>query len=510
MEDNIKKKLKQMNKQQLQQIYNILYQQKSEDTSKKDLIEILLKPLKKTYKMDIELNVFPKFLKKFEYTSDKCWNFVNRPDVCINSVYKRNNDFYYNANGKHIQLQPTKYLGKGSHGSVILLTDTDNMFQFALKEIEKLYYKDTLEIDDEIVNIKKLEKNNVLCDLIPVRMLEENDNYWYVIMPKYTGDLKELIGKLSTFEIINLGVELGGVYQCLLQNYLYYTDSKASQVLYKCISSDIVSIRLGDIGSMFELGENSTQTFPFPPENGYKDFFKDGEKASEHVVVWGFVLLLLSMISKNINNNIIRYLGWKNLKITKYENTFHSFRLFISNELQTNPMKDFFETFLGIKEDIYDMVRKDDYTMKNVIDYLTGYPFLIKEENTYSIPSRNLKQLQNLSLDCWKRNTRMNAKYYTIYVNSEIVSYGILDQNTLWSLCTSSKKRGKGYAKKIIDEMFKDVCKNGERSFYLFVDENSPKKWYQKLGFEYIPLSYTEQQKYNGEQVQKMFRECNK
>jgi len=292
-----------------------------------------------------------------------------------------------------------------------------------------------------------------------------------------------------------------------LDNYLYYTDSKPSQVLYKCISGETISVSLGDIGSMFQSFENAVQTYPFPPEDGYKNFFKDSEKTSEHVVVWGFVLLLLAMTSKNIKNNMVKYLGWQHLKITKYENTFHMFQLFVSDKLQGNPMKDFFETFLGIKENIYDMVRKNDYTMKNVMEYLTGYPFLIKGD-TYSIPFRNLEQLQNLSLDCWKHKSGMNGEIYTIYVNSEIVSYGVLDKNTLWSLCTNSKSRGKGYAKKIIDEMFRDVCKKGEHSFYLFVDENSPKKWYQKMGFKYIPLSYTEKQKYTEKHVQKMFLEC--
>ena len=91
----------------------------------------------------------------------------------------------------------------------------------------------------------------------------------------------------------------------------------------------------------------------------------------------------------------------------------------------------------------------------------------------------------------------------------KIVSYGILDQeNTLWSLCTSQKSRGKGYAKKIIDEMFRDICEDGSDTMYLFVNENSPKKWYIKLGFQYIPLSYSEQKKYRGQNIQKMFKEC--
>ena len=74
----------------------------------------------------------------------------------------------------------------------------------------------------------------------------------------------------------------------------------------------------------------------------------------------------------------------------------------------------------------------------------------------------------------------------------KIVSYGILDDNnTLWSLCTGKNSRKKGYGKKIIDEMFKNIC---EKNFYLggkmylFVNQDSPKNWYQKMGFNYISL----------------------
>ena len=55
-------------------------------------------------------------------------------------------------------------------------------------------------------------------------------------------------------------------------------------------------------------------------------------------------------------------------------------------------MKDFFETFLGIKKNLYEMVRDGEYTMKHVLEYLTGYPFIIKTSNN-SIPIRNLYQL---------------------------------------------------------------------------------------------------------------------
>ena len=499
----IEKKLEKMNKQQLQKIYQNLYD-KNIQGSKKNIIKKLLQPLHHKYKM--ELVEYQKPIDKFEYTGNNCWNFTNKPDVDISQV---NKDGIYEIDGKKIQLHNIKDLGRGGHGKVSLLADLDNEYQFALKQIEKRYTEDDeLNIDDEIPIIKEIENKQISCNIVPAKILYEDNDFWYIIMPKYDkGDLSDFIGKLDPFEIINLGIELGNVYNCLIRNGLYYTDSKPSQVLYKCVSENTFSIALGDLGSISHIDENCIQTFPFPPEKYYDNFYKHAEKASNHVVVWGFVIMLLMMINKETYSLILDYLGWNTLRVTKYKNTFEIFQSYLPEILLEHPMKDFFETFLGIKKNLYQMIENGEYTMKHVIKYLTGYPFLIRTEE-YVLSERNFSQLQQLSLECWKHKSNMNGEIYTVYVNSKIVSYGVLDQNTLWSLCTNSKSRGKGYAKKIIDEMFRDVCKKGEEYFYLFVDENSPKKWYQKMGFQYIPLSYTEQQQFTGNHVKKMFIEC--
>ena len=498
----IEKKLEKMNKQQLQKIYQILYD-KNIQNSKQNIIKKLLQPLYHKYKM--ELVEYQKPIDKFEYTGNNCWNFTRKPDVDISQV---NNEGIYEVDGKKIELHNIKDLGRGGHGKVSLLADLDNEYQFALKQIEKRYTEDDeLKIDEEIPIIKEIENKQISCNVVPAKILDEDNDFWYIIMPKYdTGDLSDFIGKLDSFEIINLGIELGNVYNCLIRNGLYYTDSKPSQVLYKCVSENTFSIALGDLGSISHKDENCIQTFPFPPKEYYDNFYKHAEKTSEHVVVWGFVILLLMMINKEVDSLILDYLGWNKLRITKYTNTFEIFQSYLSELLLEHPMKDFFETFLGIKKNLYQMIENGEYTMKHVIDYLTGYPFLIRTTE-HVLSERNFSQLQKLSVECWNKNSN-DGYIYCIYVNGEIVSYGILDRNTLWNLCTNKKNRGKGYAKKIIDQMFQDVCQYGEQSFYLFVDENSPKKWYQKLGFKYIPLSYSEQQRFKRKRIKKMFKEC--
>lgn len=498
----IEKKLEKMNKQQLQKIYKILHN-KNTQNSKQNIIKEILQPLYHKYKM--ELVEYQKPIDKFEYTGNNCWNFTRKSDVDISKI---NKEGIYHVNGQKIQLYNKQDLGGGSHGKVSLVTDQDNEYQFALKQIEKRYTTDNeLKIDNEVPIIKEIENKKISCNVVPAKVISEDDNFWYIVMPKYDkGNLSDFIGKLEPFEIINLGIELGNVYNCLIRNGLYYTDSKPSQILYKCVSENTFSIALGDLGSISHKDENCIQTFPFPPKEYYDNFYKHAEKASEHVVVWGFVIMLLMMINNETDSLIQDYLGWNSLLITKETNTFEIFQSYISKLLLEHPMKDFFETFLGIKKNLYKMVENSEYTMKNVLDYLSGYPFLIRTDE-YVLSERNFGQLQKLSIECWNKNS-IDGYIYCIYVNGEIVSYGTLDGNTLWNLCTNKKNRGKGYAKKIIDQMFQDVCQYGEQSFYLFVDENSPKKWYQKLGFKYIPLSYSEQEQFKRKRIKKMFKEC--
>ena len=494
----IKKILHGMNKQQLQKIYKMLHC-KNIQSSKQNIIKKILKPFCKT-----GLSEYQKPLFKYSTRKNECRTFISKPDVDISKIIFEEILSYNEKELKYVE-----EIGSGGGGTVFLLSDDDDNYQFALKEIQKTKDKeDRLIIDDEILIIKELEKKKIPCNIVPARIIDENDDYWSVIMPKYSGSLEYFIGRLNPFEIINLGIELGEIYTCLLHNGLYYTDSKPSQVLYKCTTDDTFSVTLGDLGSIFHKNEDYLQTYPFPPKNGYKSF-NDIEYIHEKVVVWGFVLMLLMMINDDTDLLISDLLSWKNMVITESKNTFKTFQQHITSLLREHPMKDFFETFLGIKKNLYEMVENGEYTMKHVIEYLRGYPFLIRTTKDV-FPNNNLEQLQNLSLECWNhKNINLDGKIYTIYVNSEIASYGVLDKdNTLWSLCTSSKSRGKGYAKKIIDEMFRDVCKKGGENFYLFVDENSPKKWYEKLGFNYIPLSPLEKTKYPDKNIQKMFKKC--
>mgnify|MGYP001406226793 CR=1 FL=1 len=515
MENPIYYKLKKLTKTQLQEIYKKIFN-KNTMKNKSNIIDSLIKPLKKKYKMDIELKDLTKYSisNKYNDSINFCKNFQITPDINIQNIFidKNTQQYFYKIGTKNIHLYPQDIIGQGSHGNITLLSDNDNVYNIALKKIDKQFENqfnyNSIIIDNEIPIIEEIQKKKISCDLISAKLIHETYKSWYIIMPAYSSyTLRSFIGKLNNIEIINIAIELGNAYKCLLKYEMYYTDSKPSQVLCKCTSKNNFKITLGDLGSISHYGEECLQTYPFPPQEYYNNFYKDAENASEKVVVWGFIIMLLMLINKNISNLIDYYLSWETMKINNYKNTVETFYIAIQRELIGNPLKDFFETFLGIKKNLYTLINEGEYTMKNVLDYLTGYPFIIKFYNKI-IPKEQLMDLENLSLECWNTKGDFNNTVYCIYINMKIVSYGILDkQNTLWSLCTTKNARGKGYAKKIIDEMFKDTCKKNKNTMYLFVNEKSPKDWYLKLGFEYVSLSESEQKKYT-KNIQKMYKKC--
>ena len=156
--------------------------------------------------------------------------------------YQREYDIQANKFGKNRLTLKDDQIALNS--ASMRLNQTKSILNRLLLEREKTQKENKIKLEE-------IENKKISCNVIPAKILDEDDKFWYIIMPKYDkGDLSKFIGKLDSFEIINLGIELGKVYNCLIRNGLYYTDSKPSQVLYKCVSGNTFSIALGDLGSI--------------------------------------------------------------------------------------------------------------------------------------------------------------------------------------------------------------------------------------------------------------------
>jgi len=446
--------------------------------------------------------------EKFNYTDEEifCKKFTKTPPVNIEKVIYKNGDFFYKKGKNEILLYEAKVLGKGGGGKVYLLVDKNNEIKIALKEIKKRFRNDTLVENKEISIIKEIKEKKIPCELIQVKLFEDIDN-WYVIMPVYENDLIQLIGKLNPFELINLAIELGSIYECLIKNGLYYTDSKPEQILYKCISDNTFSITLADLGSIGHKNDmQSIQSFPFPPKTGYKDFYEDREYTSEKVVVWGFVITLLTMVNSNTDNLVYELLSWKDLQISEQYNSYETFLIEVREHIFGTPLYHFFKTFLGMDKSIYDMVDDNEYTMKNVMKYLRETPFYIIQ-NIYNMPERNLFQMEKMSAKCADLKKvitdKMNADVYSVYMNGYIIAYGVfdIDKSIIWDLCIKEKYKTKNYIEKIIQ----GIC-HSDKTLHIYVKNTEEQlKMLKKIGFQPSKKDNEKYEKYN---IIKMTKEC--
>tara|TARA_R110002074_G_scaffold13729_1_gene48527 strand:+ start:382 stop:1233 length:852 start_codon:yes stop_codon:yes gene_type:complete len=128
-----------------------------------------------------------------------------------------------------------------------------------------------------------------------------------------------------------------------------------------------------------------------------------------------------------------------------------------------------------------------------------------------------VQDLQQLLQVCWKGAVVDkyigDSRWFVIEKGVEILAAGRLDaDNTLWSLCTATDHRGRGYAGKIINKMLDTLCTEGDKVMKLFLEEGGPEKWYKKLGFERVNMDRDEIDKYKDRvNVRKMARQsCRK
>ena len=136
----------------------------------------------------------------------------------------------------------------------------------------------------------------------------------------------------------------------------------------------------------------------------------------------------------------------------------------------------------------------------------------------YHVLDKDIVQdLQQLLQVCWKGAVVDkyigDSRWFVIEKGVEILAAGRLDDdNTLWSLCTATDHRGRGYAGKIINKMLDTLCTEGDKVMKLFLEEGGPEKWYKKLGFERVNMDRDEIDKYKDRvNVRKMARQsCRK
>ena len=95
-------------------------------------------------------------------------------------------------------------------------------------------------------------------------------------------------------------------------------------------------------------------------------------------------------------------------------------------------------------------------------------------------------QISDLLQECWPSRQLINkGKWFCTFYGKKLVAVGQLQEDQLWNLCTHKDFRGQGLARDIIQRIVRSLCKK-HKPVVLFVDPSSPRKWYARLGFEYV------------------------
>ena len=235
-----------------------------------------------------------------------------------------NSDYYpeeINCNNKKYLYNGN--LGHGTYGRIMLYNEENNPENKIALKIEKSFVK-TEE------NIGEYLSNHPECNTIRVRYLTSyNDtanNYNLYILDKLNGDLFNFIdtyineGKYNEW-FTDVVEEVRKQIICLYKGNYYYTDLKLGNVLY-CDSNGVISIHLGDLGSVTpdSDGDNIATHPPieFKDSNGYIHI-RNKEEAKQ-ILTWLLGVLGLYVIDKNftmvnLNFRFISQLDPRNIEI---------------------------------------------------------------------------------------------------------------------------------------------------------------------------------------------------
>jgi len=134
-----------------------------------------------------------------------------------------------------------------------------------------------------------------------------------VVMEYYQGDLTTLINHLTSIDICRIGIELGKVLISLMSHGLYYTDMKPENVLWKFSTFESITVRLADLGSIYQKGRWAAQTYPYPNANFVTGDVHTLSLASERVVVWGLGMVLVMLFDSHVYRNAKAWMSWSEL-----------------------------------------------------------------------------------------------------------------------------------------------------------------------------------------------------
>jgi serine/threonine protein kinase len=168
--------------------------------------------------------------------------------------------------GEEIAYEVPRVLGKGSYGNVseIRFDHEGQEYRFAIKEIS-----------EELAGYGQLDEFIIMEDMPATfdcnGVLNMKKSADKLLMPIASGDLEDLMGKVTHEQAVSIVSSLAQTLNCLAVKDIYYMDIKPANVVFFCYDENTFEVALADIGSVKPDSDNDyMSTFP-PPE--YSDGF---------------------------------------------------------------------------------------------------------------------------------------------------------------------------------------------------------------------------------------------
>ena len=230
-----------------------------------------------------------------------CDKFVDFQDLTIN---------LQNLNGAFIGRHYTLIKELSDRGSNVKIFDasSDSQEMYVIKALKVL--PETIQsIENEVNALEELQGHPHICELIQVI---KYSNWWFLVMPKYDGDLSMLVKKkgLSEKSIQLILNQLVSALGYMHSKGYYHGDIKIDNVF---VTNNPFSVKLADFGwtsrqksTLSELINNGKMS----PEFSNQGFTYLADKND----VWSLAVLLMDLIKG-------RSVNW-----TKYVNSIQEFK----------------------------------------------------------------------------------------------------------------------------------------------------------------------------------------
>ena len=156
-----------------------------------------------------------------------------------------------------------KNFNKGGFGNIFLGFDNKENREVVIKKIDKAQIKDD-KFNREIIAMKELKSEYS----VEIYDYYNDDNFYYIVMEKCDGDLKDLLDKkkgFSTTEIKSILLQLNEVFKIMYSKNIIHRDLKPENIFIKYINNKDFIIKLGDFGTSRKYLNKDFSTYSATP-----------------------------------------------------------------------------------------------------------------------------------------------------------------------------------------------------------------------------------------------------